>query len=160
VLEDSILVLDMHPFNEQNALTCDYNGQIVLWDILEGVVLNIFSEKGYAIGYPNLDMPILDGCFSVDGNSFIISTYFGCFSVYGYGSDELYNTTPVEQFFANDYDQFIYENGLAVMSLDIQNVEVHLMERGRVCNYQRTPYIHVYNNVMSELRDSGYFSIE
>ena len=90
------MVIEAHPFREEIALTADYNGLIIIWDIAEGIILNMFQERGCAIKYPNLECPILDGRFSPDGFSFAISSYFGTFSIYGYGNDEFYKTSPEE----------------------------------------------------------------
>lgn len=40
--EYQIMIIEAHPFREDIALTADYNGQIVLWNILEGVILNVY----------------------------------------------------------------------------------------------------------------------
>lgn len=45
---------------------------------------------------PNLEVPLLDGCFSPNGLTFVISSDYGSFSIYGYGASEIYDQTPVE----------------------------------------------------------------
>ena len=72
------------------------NGIIVLYDIKEGIVLNYFQEKGSAINYPNTECPILNGVFSRDGLTFVITTYFGTFTIYGLGNNDFYKTCPTE----------------------------------------------------------------
>ena len=42
------------------------------------------------INLPNVDTPIVDGHFSPDGYSFCVSTFYGTFTLYGYGSKEIY----------------------------------------------------------------------
>jgi len=56
----------------------------------------VFHERGYHMKLPNLEVPLLDGCFSPNGLTFVISSDFGSFSIYGYGTSEIYDQTPVE----------------------------------------------------------------
>lgn len=65
--EDFIWIIEPHPIREEIILTADYSGQIAIWDIKEGIMLNAFQEKGYAMNWPNLDLPILDARFSPNG---------------------------------------------------------------------------------------------
>lgn len=58
--EDEMFIIEPHPTDERLVLTADYNGQIVLWDIADGVILNVFQERGFHIDHPNTEMPILD----------------------------------------------------------------------------------------------------
>ena len=48
---------------------------------------------------PLLEVPLLDGKFSPDGYSLIISSIYGSFSIYGYGDSEMFNYSYSEQVF-------------------------------------------------------------
>ncbi|KAL4459846.1 hypothetical protein ABPG74_003372 [Tetrahymena malaccensis] len=155
-LQDHILVFEPHPTQENILLTADYAGQIIIYDVSLGCILNIFQERGYHIGYPNLEVPVLDGCWAPDGLKFIASTYYGSFSLYGYDCAEIYKTTPTEQFFANDTEIFIYSDNHVPLSTD-DDVEINTKSRGKICDYQRIPYRFEYNNDLKKLKDRGYF---
>ncbi|EAR90831.2 bromodomain protein (macronuclear) [Tetrahymena thermophila SB210] len=155
-LQDHILVFEPHPTQENILLTADYAGQIIIYDVSLGCILNIFQERGYHIGYPNLEVPVLDGCWAPDGLKFVASTYYGSFSLYGYDCAEIYKTTPTEQFFANDTEIFIYSDNHVPLSTD-DDVEINTKSRGKICDYQRIPYRFEYNNDLKKLKDRGYF---
>ena len=53
---------------------------------------------------PSVELPILDGKWAPDGNSFIVSSLYGTFSIYGFGDPSCYECFPSQQFFMNDYD--------------------------------------------------------
>ena len=44
----------------------------------------------FPLRQPDLDTPILDGRFSPDGYSLVVSTTYGTFTVYGYGPKDVY----------------------------------------------------------------------
>lgn len=58
---DSIIIIDSHPNYEHIAMTASYKGIIILWDIEQGVILNKFTEKGFAINYPQFECTLVDG---------------------------------------------------------------------------------------------------
>ena len=84
-MNKEIYVIDPHPENENIIFSGDFDGNIIIWDIQLGIILNIFRELAMPISQPNLETPIVDGRFSPDGLSFIFSNFYGTYSVYGYG---------------------------------------------------------------------------
>lgn len=86
------------------------------------------------IGYPLCNATVLDGKFSPDGLSFAVATYYGTFSIYGYGDGDLFVPTPREQFFKNEYEKFEIED-LTYRILDPKTrEELHTAEKGPLCN--------------------------
>lgn len=75
----------------------DFDGNVILWDIKLGIILNIFKELAMPIHQPNLETPIVDGRFSPDGFTFVVSTFYGTYSLYGYGNKEIYNYSYYDQ---------------------------------------------------------------
>lgn len=96
------------------------------------------------------------GCWSPDGLRFVVSTYFGSFSLYGYDSLDLYRTTPTEQFFANDTDIFIFSESLVPLSVDDDEVQINSKKRGKICDYQRIPYRFEFPNSFESLKSKGF----
>ena len=94
-----IYLIEPHPLNESIIFSGDFEGTIILWDIKEGLVLNVFKDMAMPLQQPNLDTPIVDGRFNPDGFSFVVSTFYGTFTTYGYG--------PKDAFQYSYYDQVI-----------------------------------------------------
>jgi bromodomain and WD repeat domain-containing protein 1/3 len=89
-MDKELYIIEPHPFKENIIFSADFDGNIILWDIELGIILNIFKEMAMPINLPNVDTPIVDGHFSPDGYSFCVSTFYGTFTLYGYGSKEIY----------------------------------------------------------------------
>jgi hypothetical protein len=43
-LSKEIHIIEPHPNKENIILSADFEGNIIIWDILDGIVLNIFKE--------------------------------------------------------------------------------------------------------------------
>jgi bromodomain and WD repeat domain-containing protein 1/3 len=84
-MDNSIVLLEAHPIYDVVALSADENGSIILWNVEKGIPLKVFHERGYHLKLPNLEVPLLDGCFSPNGMNFVVSTDYGSFSIYGFG---------------------------------------------------------------------------
>ena len=92
---EEIQVFEPHPFNEAIAFSGDTNnGIVVIWDIECGLPLNVFQEFGIPVEMPSVELPILDGKWAPDGKSFIVSSLYGTFSIYGFGDPSCYEAFP------------------------------------------------------------------
>jgi len=96
-MNKEIYVIDPHPIHEQILFSADFEGNIIIWDIQQGLILNMFKELAMPVLQPNLETPIVEGRFSPDGLSFVVSTFYGTYSVYGYGQKEIYNYSYFDQ---------------------------------------------------------------
>lgn len=96
-------MVQTHPTFPNIFMTGDYEGQIILWDASTGTVVKIFEEKFDKSGeiYAQSN-PILEAQFFPNGLQFIISTYYGKISLYGYGAFHDVALQPDEQFFEKD----------------------------------------------------------
>ena len=158
-LSQFIYIIEPHPFRDNIAFSADYDGKIILWDIVEGLILNAFVEKGTFFNCPSLELPCLDGRFSPDGYSFAVSTYYGTFSIYGYGNRDAYDTTPIEQFFITDHKRFEFDEMLRILDSSTGLVE-DLSRSQIVCNILRNEYPKQPLNSMEKLVKNGYFGGE
>ncbi len=43
-MSKEIYVIEPHPFNENIIFSGDFEGTIIIWDINEGIMLNIFKD--------------------------------------------------------------------------------------------------------------------
>ncbi len=77
--------------------------EIIIVDILKGVILKKFIEENYFFSNIPYNMIAAEGKFSANGDSFIISTYLGSISIYSIYSKNSYSTTYMNQFFDDEY---------------------------------------------------------
>ena len=95
-----IYLIESHPIREEIILTGGFEGTLLLWDIKEGILLNMFQEIAIPIHNPQLENPVVDARFAPDGLSFVVTTFYGSFSVFGYGSKSIYNYAYYDQVYA------------------------------------------------------------
>ncbi|KAG9139756.1 hypothetical protein Leryth_021435 [Lithospermum erythrorhizon] len=97
---ESTYVLDVHPFNPRIAMSAGYDGKTIVWDIWEGKPIRI-----YEIGHFRL----VDGKFSSDGTSIILSDDVGQLYIVNTGEGELQKDSKYDQFFLGDYRPLIQD---------------------------------------------------
>lgn len=98
----NIFLIQTHPTFPSIFLTGDYEGQIIVWDVSKGVVLKVFKEKFYKAQSYAIPNPILESQFFPNGLQFLVSTYYGTVSLYGYGACHNISLQPDEQFFEKE----------------------------------------------------------
>ncbi|XP_071741862.1 uncharacterized protein [Rutidosis leptorrhynchoides] len=91
---ESTYVLDVHPFNPRIAMSSGYDGKTIIWDIWEGVPIRI-----YEIGR----FKLVDGKFSPDGTSVVLSDDVGQIYLLNTGQGESQKDSKYDQFFLGDY---------------------------------------------------------
>lgn len=64
----------------------------------------------------------------------------GSFSIYGYGDRGMFVTVPCEQFFEREYDEFEIEEVTHRILDPNTGEELHLIDKGPICNYSGTAY--------------------
>lgn len=98
--------LSFHPSLHNVFVSVDINGQIIIWDCLTGTPLRIFYETGLHINQALLPAQLWDCCFSEDGKQLLVSSSFGTFTVYGYGTHEFSDHISYQQFGIDDQQPF------------------------------------------------------
>ncbi|KAK9147036.1 hypothetical protein Sjap_006939 [Stephania japonica] len=91
---ESTYVLDVHPFNPRIAMSAGYDGRTIVWDIWEGTPIRI-----YEIGR----FKLVDGKFSTDGTSIVLSDEVGQIFILSTGQGEAQKDAKYDQFFLGDY---------------------------------------------------------
>ncbi|KAI7750751.1 hypothetical protein M8C21_013053 [Ambrosia artemisiifolia] len=91
---ESTYVLDVHPFNPRIAMSSGYDGKTIIWDIWEGIPIRI-----YEIGR----FKLVDGKFSPDGTSIVLSDDVGQIYLLNTGQGESQKAAKYDQFFLGDY---------------------------------------------------------
>ncbi|XP_076901951.1 uncharacterized protein LOC143556546 [Bidens hawaiensis] len=91
---ESTYVLDVHPFNPRIAMSSGYDGKTIIWDIWEGIPIRV-----YEIGR----FKLVDGKFSPDGTSVVLSDDVGQIYLLNTGQGESQKDAKYDQFFLGDY---------------------------------------------------------
>ncbi|XP_021904304.1 bromodomain and WD repeat-containing protein 3-like [Carica papaya] len=84
----SSYVLDVHPFNPRIAMSAGYDGKTIIWDIWEGTPIRI-----YEIGR----FKLIDGKFSQDGTSIVLSDEVGQIYLLNTGQGESQEDAKYDQ---------------------------------------------------------------
>ncbi|GLT99021.1 hypothetical protein SLE2022_164900 [Rubroshorea leprosula] len=97
---ESTYVLDVHPFNPRIAMSAGYDGRTIVWDIWEGKPIWIYEISHFKL---------VDGKFSSDGTSIILSDDVGQLYVLNTGQGEAQQDAKYDQFFLGDYRPLIQD---------------------------------------------------
>ncbi|CAM6035775.1 unnamed protein product [Sphagnum compactum] len=71
-------VFDVHPFNPRIAMSAGYDGRVIIWDIWEGHPIKVYETGEYNL---------VDGHFSPDGSSLVVSDEVGQIYIFGTGPE-------------------------------------------------------------------------
>lgn len=144
--EGNIYVLDCHPLNGRILLSGGYDGRVILWDIETGAQLRSFSiaeqnlqEGSHLQPMPGKGPSIVDGQFSSDGLSFVVSDTSGAITLFGIDSGEATALAPQEQFFSNDCAPFRRDEQQRAVH-ESTGVLLHLVPKGRLCDKELRPH--------------------
>lgn len=91
---ESTYVLDVHPFNPRIAMSSGYDGKTIIWDIWEGIPIHTYDIGRYKL---------VDGKFSPDGTSVVLSDDVGQIYLLNTGQGESQKDAKYDQFFLGDY---------------------------------------------------------
>ncbi|XP_022955684.1 bromodomain and WD repeat-containing protein 1-like [Cucurbita moschata] len=97
---ESTYVLDVHPFNPRIAMSAGYDGKTIVWDIWEGTPIRIYEISHFKL---------VDGKFSSDGTSIILSDDVGQLYILSTGQGESQQDAKYDQFFLGDYRPLIQD---------------------------------------------------
>lgn len=76
-------MIECHPKYEEVCCSADLDGNIMIWNIVSGELLNYFKEYSSHVHLYDTANPIYDGRFSSDGQFLVVSSFYGSFSIYG-----------------------------------------------------------------------------
>jgi WD40 repeat protein len=103
-IHDECYVLESHPINEEVILTVSNCNEIILFNFLTGQILCKFKEENYFFNNVTQSIVASEGKFSQNGDSFVISTYFGSISIYNIYSRASFSGTYMNQFFKEEFE--------------------------------------------------------
>ncbi|GAV83610.1 WD40 domain-containing protein/Bromodomain domain-containing protein [Cephalotus follicularis] len=139
----SSYVLDVHPFNPRIAMSAGYDGRTIVWDIWDGTPIRI-----YEIGR----FKLVDGKFSPDGTSIVLSDDVGQIYLLNTGQGESHNDAKYDQFFLGDYRPLIRDTLGNVLDQESQLVPHRRNFQDPLCDASMLPYPEPYQTVYQRRR--------
>ncbi|KAL1548178.1 bromodomain and WD repeat-containing protein 1 isoform X1 [Salvia divinorum] len=140
---DSTYVLDVHPFNPRIAMSAGYDGKTILWDIWEGTPI-----RTYEIG----PFKLVDGKFSPDGTSIILSDDVGQLYILSTGQGESQRDAKYDQFFLGDYRPLIHDTHGNVLDQETQLAPYRRNMQDLLCDSGMIPYPEPYQSTYQQRR--------
>ncbi|KAI3968727.1 hypothetical protein MKX01_028877 [Papaver californicum] len=147
---ESTYVLDVHPFNPRIAMSAGYDGKTIVWDIWEGTPIRV-----YEIGR----FKLVDGKFSPDGTSIVLSDDVGQIYILSTGQGESQKDAKYDQFFLGDYRPLIQDTHGNALDQETQLVPYRRNIQDPLCDASMIPYPEPYQS-MYQQRRLGALGIE
>lgn len=120
---DELYVLESHPKDSQVLLSAGHDGQLFIWDIVEGVAIANFVNHIEGQGHGG----VFDAKWSPDGTMIAATDSHGHIMVFGFGTGhERLKLLPKELFFHTDYRPLIRDSNHYVLDEQTQTMP-HLM---------------------------------
>ncbi|KAM1723472.1 uncharacterized protein LOC126608456 [Malus sylvestris] len=140
---ESTYVLDVHPFNPRIAMSAGYDGKTIVWDIWEGIPIRIFETSHYKL---------VDGKFSPDGTSIVLSDDVGQLYILDSGQGESQNDAKYDQFFLGDYRPLVHDSFGNVLDQETQLPAYRRNMQDLLCDSGMIPYEEPYQSAYQKRR--------
>ncbi|KAH1136229.1 hypothetical protein AAZX31_10G013500 [Glycine max] len=140
---ESSYVLDVHPFNPRIAMSAGYDGRTIVWDIWEGIPI-----RTYEIGH----FKLVDGKFSPDGTSIVLSDDVGQIYFLNTGQGESQKDAKYDQFFLGDYRPLIQDTQGNVLDQETQLPPHRRNIQEPLCDSSMMPYPEPYQSQFQQRR--------
>ncbi|XVF28225.1 hypothetical protein REPUB_Repub15cG0011200 [Reevesia pubescens] len=140
---DSTYVLDVHPFNPRIAMSAGYDGRTIVWDIWEGTPIRTYEIARFKL---------VDGKFSSDGTSIILSDDVGQLYILNTGQGESQNDAKYDQFFLGDYRPLIHDTSGNSLDLETQLSTYRRNMQDLLCDSGMIPYTEPYQTMYQQRR--------
>lgn len=136
-------VLDVHPINPRIAMSAGYDGRVIIWDIWEGRPIKVYETGEYNL---------VDGNFSPDGTSLVVSDEVGQIYIFGTGSKMSEKDVKYDQFFLGDFRPLQRDLHGNVLDVETQ-LPPHLRNlRDLLCDAGMIPYCDPYQTIYQQRR--------
>ncbi|CAA0831983.1 Unknown protein [Striga hermonthica] len=140
----STYVLDVHPFNPRIAMSAGYDGKTVLWDIWEGTPIRVYEIGGR--------FKLVDGKFSQDGTSIVLSDDVGQIYLLNTGEGESQKDAKYDQFFLGDYRPLTQDTHGNVVDQETQLTPYVRNIQDPLCDSSMLPYPEPYQSTYQQRR--------
>ncbi|KAI5067562.1 hypothetical protein GOP47_0018090 [Adiantum capillus-veneris] len=139
----STFVVDVHPFNPRIAMSAGYDGRVIIWDIWEGQPVRVY-ETG--------DFQIVDGSFSPDGTSLVVSDEVGQFYLLTTGEGQSQKDAKFDQFFLGDFRPLVRDLQGNVLDQETQLPPHQRNIQDLLCDANMIPYQEPYQSMYQQRR--------
>ncbi|CAH2044625.1 unnamed protein product [Thlaspi arvense] len=139
----STYVMDVHPFNPRIAMSAGYDGKTIVWDIWEGIPIQIYEISHFKL---------VDGKFSPDGTSIILSDDVGQLYVLSTGQGDSQKDAKYDQFFLGDYRPLIQDIHGNVLDQESQLPPYRRNMEDPLCDSAMIPYEEPYQTMFQKRR--------
>mmetsp|Transcript_12107 Transcript_12107/g.34029 ORF Transcript_12107/g.34029 Transcript_12107/m.34029 type:complete len:1461 (-) Transcript_12107:344-4726(-) len=142
--QEQVHVLSAHPSCPDIVMSAGYDGRVIVWCLHTGTALREFSpvDRG---GTDTDPVQILDGHFSPDGTSFVLSDFAGQATIYGTGSRQRLAMAQYDQFLASDYAPLLRDMSGNVIDAETQRPP-HTMTSQALTDFQGVAYPEPYQS--------------
>ncbi|KDP27899.1 hypothetical protein JCGZ_18979 [Jatropha curcas] len=140
---NSTYVLDVHPFNPRIAMSAGYDGRTIVWDIWEGTPIRIYEISRFKL---------VDGKFSPDGTSIILSDDVGQLYILNTGQGESQQDAKYDQFFLGDYRPLMQDTYGNIIDQETQLVPYRRNMQDLLCDSGMNPYPEPYQSMYQKRR--------
>lgn len=134
---ESTYVLDVHPFNPRIAMSSGYDGKTIIWDIWEGIPIRIYDLGRFKL---------VDGKFSPDGTSIVLSDDVGQIYLLNTGQGESQKDSKYDQFFLGDYRPLARDAHGHAIDLETQLPPYRRNIQDALCDSSMLPYPEPYQS--------------
>ncbi|WOL00289.1 bromodomain and WD repeat-containing protein 1-like [Canna indica] len=141
--KESTFVLDVHPFNPRIAMSAGYDGKMIIWDIWEGKPVRIYEIGPYKL---------VDGKFSPDGTSVILSDEVGQIFIVATGQGESQKDAKYDQFFLGDYRPLMQDTNGNALDQETQLPPHRRNLQDLLCDSGMIPYPEPYQSIYQRRR--------
>nr|CAD1833232.1 unnamed protein product [Ananas comosus var. bracteatus] len=141
--KESTFVLDVHPFNPRIAMSAGYDGKTIIWDIWEGKPVQIYETGQFKL---------VDGKFSPDGTSIVLSDEVGQIYIIATGQGESQKDAKYDQFFLGDYRPLIQDTNGNVLDQETQLAPYRRNVQDLLCDASIIPYPEPYQSIYQRRR--------
>ncbi|URD83166.1 WD domain, G-beta repeat domain containing protein [Musa troglodytarum] len=148
--KDSTFVLDVHPFNPRIAMSAGYDGKMIIWDIWEGKPVRIYETGPFKL---------VDGKFSLDGTSVVLSDEVGQIFIVATGQGESQKDAKYDQFFLGDYRPLMQDTSGNALDQETQLTPHRRNIQDLLCDSDMIPYSEPYQGIYQRRR-LGILGIE
>ncbi|KAE8815897.1 Retrovirus-related Pol polyprotein from transposon TNT 1-94 [Hordeum vulgare] len=136
-------VLDVHPFNPRIAMSAGYDGKTIIWDIWEGKPVQIYETDHYKL---------VDGKFSPDGTSLVLTDEIGQIFIIGTGQGESQKDAKYDQFFLGDYWPLVHDTNGSAIDQETQLAPYRRNIQDLLCDSGMIPYPEPFQSMYQKHR--------
>ncbi|VAH90333.1 unnamed protein product [Triticum turgidum subsp. durum] len=141
--QESTFVLDVHPFNPRIGMSAGYDGKTIIWDIWEGKPVQIYETGHYKL---------VDGKFSPDGTSLVLTDEIGQIFIIGTGQGKSQKDAKYDQFFLGDYRPLVHDTNGSAIDQETQLAPYRRNIQDLLCDSGMIPYPEPFQSMYQKHR--------